>query len=51
MKIMKASDIRKQFINDGFDPVGLTPDEFSKYLREEIVKWDKIIKASGIKAH
>jgi tripartite-type tricarboxylate transporter receptor subunit TctC len=49
VKIMKAPDIRKQFINDGFDPVGLTPDEFSKYLREEIVKWDKIIKASGIK--
>ena len=49
VKVMKTPDIRKQFINDGFDPVGLTPDEFAKYLREEIVKWDKIIKASGIK--
>jgi tripartite-type tricarboxylate transporter receptor subunit TctC len=49
VKIMKAADIRKQFIADGFDPVGLSPEEFSKYLRGEIVKWDKIIKAAGIK--
>jgi tripartite-type tricarboxylate transporter receptor subunit TctC len=49
VKVMKTPDVRKQFVNDGFDPAGLTPGEFSKYLREEIVKWDKIIKASGIK--
>ena len=49
VKIMQAPDIRKQFVADGFDPAGLTPAEFSKYLSDEIVKWDKIIKASGIK--
>ena len=49
VKVMKAPDIRKRFMADGFDPVGLSPEEFSKYLRGEIVKWDKIIKAAGIK--
>jgi len=49
VKIMRAPDIRKQFVADGFDPVGLSPEEFSKYLRGEIVKWDKIIRAAGVK--
>ena len=50
VKIMQAPDIRDRFMADGFEPAGLGPDEFAKYLRGEIVKWDKIIKAAGIAA-
>ena len=49
VKIMQAPDIRERFMADGFDPVGLGPDAFAKYLREEIVKWEKIVRAAGIK--
>jgi tripartite-type tricarboxylate transporter receptor subunit TctC len=49
VKIMQAPDIRDRFMADGFEPAGLGPDEFSKYLRGEIVKWDKIVKAAGIR--
>ena len=49
VKIMQAPDIRQRFMADGFEPVGLGPEEFSKYLRGEIVKWEKIVKAAGIK--
>jgi len=49
VKIMQAPDIRERFMADGFEPAGLGPDEFSRYLRAEIVKWDRIIKAAGIK--
>lgn len=49
VKIMQAPDIKQRFMADGFEPAGLGPDEFSKYLRGEIVKWAKIVKAAGIK--
>ena len=49
VKIMQVPDIKQRFMTDGFEPVGLGPDEFSKYLRGEIVKWEKIVKAAGIK--
>ena len=37
--------IKKQ----GAQPEGGTPEEFGQYLRSEIVKWSKIIKATGLK--
>ena len=49
VKIMQAPDIRNRFMADGFEPAGMGPEEFSKYLRGEIVKWEKIVKAAGIK--
>jgi tripartite-type tricarboxylate transporter receptor subunit TctC len=49
VKIMQAPDIRDRFMADGFEPAGMGPDEFSKYLRGEIRKWEKIVKAAGIK--
>jgi tripartite-type tricarboxylate transporter receptor subunit TctC len=27
-----------------------TPEEFSRYIVEEIAKWSKVVKASGAKA-
>jgi tripartite-type tricarboxylate transporter receptor subunit TctC len=49
VRIMQAPDIRDRFMADGFEPSGLGPEEFSRYLRTEIRKWEKIIKAAGIK--
>jgi hypothetical protein len=30
--------------------MGMSIDEFDKFLREEIVKWGKVVKATGMKA-
>ena len=38
-----------RFIADGADPVGSTPDEFRKFIANEIDKWTKVVKAAGIK--
>lgn len=34
----------------GFEAMGGTPAEFSAYLRNEIGKWGKLIKANNIRA-
>jgi tripartite-type tricarboxylate transporter receptor subunit TctC len=49
IRILQAPDMRERLIADGTDPVGNTPEEFGRYLREEIVKWAKVAKDAGIK--
>jgi tripartite-type tricarboxylate transporter receptor subunit TctC len=49
VKIMQVPDVRERFASDGFEPVGNSPEEFAKFVREEIAKWGKIVKTAGIK--
>lgn len=49
VKIMRVQEIRERFLSDGFDPVGNDPQEFAKFIREEIPKWAKVVKMAGIK--
>jgi tripartite-type tricarboxylate transporter receptor subunit TctC len=49
-RILKDPAMREKFIQQGADPVGSTPDEFSQYMKDETAKWAKIVKASGAKA-
>jgi tripartite-type tricarboxylate transporter receptor subunit TctC len=49
VKIMRVQSVRDRFASDGFDPVGSSPEEFSAFVKEEIPKWAKVVKAAGIK--
>ena len=46
---MQVPEVRQRFSGDGFEPVGGTPDQFAKFVRTEIAKWEKIIKTAGLK--
>jgi tripartite-type tricarboxylate transporter receptor subunit TctC len=43
-------DMRKRLEEQGGDPVGSTPEEFAKMLRDEVTKWAEVVKVSGAKA-
>ena len=47
--IMRAPDVRDKMLAQGFEPVGNTPAQFAQFIREEIPRWDKVVKAAGIK--
>jgi tripartite-type tricarboxylate transporter receptor subunit TctC len=49
VKILGVADTRDRLLAQGFEPVGSTPGEFAAYIKSEIVKWGKVIKAAGIK--
>ncbi|MGH8617589.1 MAG: Bug family tripartite tricarboxylate transporter substrate binding protein [Burkholderiales bacterium] len=49
VKVMRVQSVRDRFSSDGFDPVGNSPEEFTKFVREEIPKWAKVVKAQNIK--
>jgi tripartite-type tricarboxylate transporter receptor subunit TctC len=40
--------VRKLFADQGVEIIGNTPDEFRAYLKAEIPKWAKIVKAAGV---
>ena len=50
VRIMALPDVRAKFEADGFEPVGSTPDAFDPFVRADIAKWAKTIKAANIKA-
>ena len=48
-KIIKSPDLQTRFVNDGLEPIGGTQEEFGKFIRVEIEKYAKVIKAAGLK--
>jgi len=50
LKIMSDSGVREKFARDGFEPVGSNASEFSRFIRAEIIKWEKVIKTRRIVA-
>ena len=49
-KAMAAPETRERF-EDGLIPLSSTSDEFAAYLKQEVIKWGNVVKASGVKAN
>lgn len=47
VQALTSPEMRKQFANQGAEVVANTPAEFNAFLREEVVKWNKVIRDSG----
>ena len=47
-EILGSPGIRERLAVQGAEPVIETPDQFAGYLRGEVDKWAKVIKASGL---
>jgi tripartite-type tricarboxylate transporter receptor subunit TctC len=48
-RIVERPDVRAQFALLGFEPIGSTPDYFAKYIRDEMTKYEQIIRDANIK--
>jgi tripartite-type tricarboxylate transporter receptor subunit TctC len=47
VKALAAPDVREKFTAQGAEAVGSTPEDFHAYIRAEIEKWGKVVRASG----
>jgi tripartite-type tricarboxylate transporter receptor subunit TctC len=50
MSAMKATDVRKVLIAQGYDPIGGDPASFANHIQSEIAKWRPVIQATNIAA-
>ncbi|MGH8649492.1 MAG: tripartite tricarboxylate transporter substrate binding protein [Burkholderiales bacterium] len=49
VRILKLPDVAQRLDPLGFEIVGSTPEQFAAYIRSEITKWEKVVRASGAK--
>jgi tripartite-type tricarboxylate transporter receptor subunit TctC len=49
-KVINSPEVKAAWVKQGVFPMGMSIDQFDKFLREEIVKWAKVVKVSGAKA-
>lgn len=50
VKALAAPDVREKLAAQGAEAVGSSPEEFRAYVRAEIDKWARVIRAAGITA-
>ena len=48
-EVLTIADVRKRMNEVGGDPVGMSSENFSAWVRSEIERWNKVAKAAGIK--
>ena len=49
VKALATPAVKDTLTRQGVESVGSTPEEFTRHIREEWVKWQKVIKAAGLK--
>ena len=48
-RIQTLPDIRERFVQLGTEPTTSTPEQFTALVRDELVKWGRVIKAANVK--
>jgi len=49
VKIVSRADVRDEWAKQGAVAMVMTPDEFTRYMNDDIAKWERIVKISGAK--
>jgi tripartite-type tricarboxylate transporter receptor subunit TctC len=49
VKALASPAVKDTLARQGVESVGSTPEEFGRLIREEWVKWEKVIRAAGLK--
>ncbi len=50
VRALNDPDVRKRLVGLGAEIDGSTPEQYAAFIRAELAKWGKVIKAAGIKA-
>jgi tripartite-type tricarboxylate transporter receptor subunit TctC len=48
-KVLNAPDVKENWSKQGAVPMAMPIDEFGKFLREDVQKWAKLVKETGMK--
>jgi tripartite-type tricarboxylate transporter receptor subunit TctC len=48
VRILRLPDVEQRFAAQGVDIIGSSPAEFAAFIRQDVVKYEKLIKAANI---
>jgi len=48
-KALQQAELRKKLGDEGADPAGGTPEQFASLIKDDITRWGKVVKESGVK--
>jgi tripartite-type tricarboxylate transporter receptor subunit TctC len=48
-KVINAPDVKENWAKQGAAPMSMSIDDFGRFLREDVQKWSKLVKATGMK--
>jgi len=49
MKVIATPDVKQRLDTAGFETLGSTPEQFGSYIRSEVDKWTKVVRAAGVR--
>ena len=49
VKTVNTPGVREKLVGFGADPLTMTPDEFTRFVRADIEMWGRVVKAVGVK--
>lgn len=49
VRALRSPDVRERMGQIGFDVVAGTPDEFGKFMQEEVTRWTQVVNRGGIR--
>jgi tripartite-type tricarboxylate transporter receptor subunit TctC len=49
VKALRFPDVRERMQQIGFDVVASSPDEFARFMRDEVARWTRVVQQGGIK--
>lgn len=49
-RVLRLPEVGERLLAQGMEPMSNAPEEFAAYIKSEMTKWAKVVKASGAKA-
>jgi tripartite-type tricarboxylate transporter receptor subunit TctC len=50
IKALNAPDVKERLEPEGFEPSGMSPEEFAKHIRAELPVWARVVQAAKLRA-
>ena len=48
MKALQSPDVRQKLALQGAEALGSTPEAYGEYIQKELIRWDNVVKQTGI---
>jgi tripartite-type tricarboxylate transporter receptor subunit TctC len=49
VKALRSPEVSERMAQIGFDVVASSPEEFGKFMRDEVSRWTRVVQKGGIK--